>query len=227
MELLKLIVVLNYSEVPPGIDFKNKLLQILTGKSNQKLAPPPIVEGLQIRIKNKKMFFNVSSNKTGFEINQPTNKDFAILEAMSFFKTVFNTLQWKTVDRIGVRTQWIKPSKSTIENLISIYKEKFFKDVAILKSATDVGIALNFKDGERKINFSVGPMKKKQVVDMFLPPAPFDESTIPDAFSYVDYDYYFDSKSKYRNSDLENFIKHGIYLAEAKVKEVENAIGEI
>lgn len=218
MKLIKLIAAINYTEIPNGLDYRRKLLTLLTGKE-QNVGRLPFGENFELRVKGKKLFLNVGLDKTGFEINQPENEQAAISEGISFFKKVYNFVQWKTIDRIGVRSFWVDEYSIEFSELIGLYKEKFFKDVPLISKAPDVGFALTFKDGNRKINFSTGPMKKKQLVEELLPQAPFEEKDVPEIFAFIDYDYYLLEKNEYKNAFLEKFVNNAVLQAKTKVSE--------
>lgn len=217
MKLIKLIVSVQYKQVPKGLDYRSKLIDLFIDKKSQK--PPSFTEVFRTRVKDKKMFFIVSANKAGVEINQPSNEEAAVNECFSFFKKVNNLTQWESVDRIGVRSMWVEPWDLELNKLVDIYKTKIYKDTSLLKNADDVGAFLTLSDDLRKINFQTGPMGKKQLVNAFLPPAPFDETNLPEVFSFVDYDYYISGNTEYSNLTMEKFIKHAVEMGKTKSNE--------
>ena len=218
MKLFKLIVAINYTEIPSGLNYRTKLLTLLTGKE-QNAGKLPFGENFELRVNGKKLFLNVGLDKTGFEINQPESEQVAINEGISFFKKVYNFAQWKTIDRIGVRSFWVDTYSIEFSKLIELYKEKFFREVPLISRAPDVAFALTLKDGNRKINFNTGPIQKKQLVEVFLPQAPFEEKDVPETFAFVDHDYYLLEKNEYKNAFLEKFVNNAVLLAKTKASE--------
>lgn len=222
--LVKLIVVLHYSDPPKGLDYRTKLIKLLSKKTVKQSQAPAFREDFAVEVKDKRIFLKVGINQAGMEINQPKNAEIAINEAVGFFKRLSGLVQWQLFDKIGVRALWINPYKEKFEDLIALHKKNLFVNHKFIQDSEDVGIALTMSDEEKVINFNVGPMEKKQLVSQFLPPTSFDAETLPKVFTFIDYDYSLTKKTDYSNRVIEEFVKHAVQMGTSKAEEAIEAL---
>lgn len=123
--------------------------------------------------------------------------------------------------RIGNRFEFILPYEGPFDKLFTILKSNIYKEnIDQLGEIVDLGtFALTAKDGDHKINISLGPVRKHEITRK----NEFGNEGDPDVALLLDIDYYSDIKKEY---DLEKFIQKAWKFADKRSKEFIQSIKE-
>ena len=127
-----------------------------------------------------------------------------------------NYLQWGQMQRIGVRTFWTK-EVSDFDKLVATSKDILFKENSLLNEATDVALPLTLVNGNEKINYNFGPMKKEQLIQQFLNFK--NAENVPDVFAFIDTDYYGILDRNFSKNHFREFLNRAFEVSEKKVNE--------
>lgn len=192
MRQIKAILELRYENVPELFTHKKKILNAL-GESSQS-DDTSFVEHINIQVKNQYGHIAVEAFRTVITVERTEVK-----KAQEFILGVYsrleNILNIKDVKQIGYRCFFIDERDAKFEDLVSIYKENFYKDSALLASAVDVAVPLTFKLNGYRVNFMSGPMEPAQVKDMLE----YKDIVLKNSFfvdlDFIKYDEQINSKS--------------------------------
>lgn len=162
----------------------------------------------------------ISPKKVALEVNQPKNTISAKTICENFYKKAFDRVGWETINRFGVKLIWIWPVEKTMSEMVSAVRKAFYKDNSITNKSTDVAVDFSFNDGDRKAHYILGPMEKKQLAEMFLPPTPFDSRLLPDRFFFLLHDYYQENDQlKYTKDLMSSFLDEAVDVSQKLAEE--------
>ncbi|MEK7310895.1 MAG: hypothetical protein AAB382_02880 [Chloroflexota bacterium] len=148
----------------------------------------------QVTIHNKA---NTTFLRAGFRnvvivMEMPQNYKAFLNQALDFSTWTLDTLQVKKAERIGLRLIQIAERKH-FKLLVSTMRQRLFRlsdeDWSVIGGhPEDIGLPLTLSLGENKANFSLGPMKKEQLVDLFESSEVKDK--LPLVALFLDFDLY-------------------------------------
>lgn len=142
---------------------------------------------------NKRVF--VSFRNSGISINNLTNNQLFLDQALKYFGFLFNDKPFGekiNINRIGLRYRNLNKYEGPYEELVIKYHSSMFIIPEETKQAfgyqiTDVGFPLDFRDNQARIHTLSGPMSKEQALDFFK----FESNdTLPNCGFYIDIDYW-------------------------------------
>lgn len=167
---------------------------------------PHVAGGQAVRIvpKDRRISITVEVARFAINIEEPLKyKEVESLILDNLFR-LQSTMQWNKFSRIGYRTSSVK-SVNDFEDLVSLSKKKLFQDNSLVSSASDVALPLTLRDENKKINFSYGPMRKEEL-SRFGFEFQIDS---PDAFAYVDLDYFSTEEHGLSSNYVKSFLQSG------------------
>ncbi|MDP3024134.1 MAG: hypothetical protein Q8O10_01210 [candidate division Zixibacteria bacterium] len=140
---------------------------------------------------NKNQAF-LSFKNCGFVSALPDTKNYFEDQASKFLRTIFKLKEFKStpVTRLGVRSTFLNPYPGDFKSLFEKYKSKVIKPAdetmrALGGELIDIGVPLNFKDGDAYFNTMSGPMTSLQIKRFF----PIIE-TVPEVGLFFEIDYF-------------------------------------
>jgi hypothetical protein len=231
--LFKLIVEIKYPSNPPEI-FKFREKIIASVAKEDKVVPPNFSEGFSFNVKKRLMKVAVERERLAADMIFPENisnpMQYGEENISKLIRQINSSLDIKTIERIGVKTQWFTPVDINMEELIERFKEKFFlPSIDLISTAKDIAIVLNLEDNERLIHYNSGPMGQDQLkpfVEANFKEYGYDrEETIPNNIIFVDYDYFSNNKKEYSDSFVREFIGRAISKAHVSVTETSKILG--
>lgn len=161
---------------------------------------------------NKNFGAFVSYKNFGFISESPNDTDFFSENSKDFVKKTWNYIPTGKITRIGVRSTYLV-EQSNFEKALENLKKEFLnlnggKLEKFGGKLVDVGLPLNFKEGDVKFNINFGVMEKEQSSQFFI-----DEESVPDCGVFIDVDYFQDdnfSSVSAKQSNILQFIDNGL-----------------
>lgn len=184
----------------PFLDKKGEALDFLLKKYNYNRFRYIPNEGRVEVVSNnldKVLFFSVSN--FGFQVEGVEDLDIFKREVSSFFSTLKDFKIYQPTDflRIGTKTIIYSHLKGkNFDEMKRIYKDLFFKDLKKIEQKTktvfeDFGfIVEDVSKGNGMANIQTGPIKKDQVLEVFLGENEKYKNFIADAGYLLSIDYY-------------------------------------
>ncbi len=171
---------------------------------------------------NKNFGAIVSYKNFGFISESPNDTNFFSENSKDFVKKTWNYIPTGKITRIGVRSTYLV-EQSNFEKALENLKKEFLnlnggKLEKFGGELVDVGLPLNFKEGDIKFNINFGVMEKEQSSQFFI-----DEESVPDCGVFIDVDYFQDDNFSFvsaKQSNILQFIDNGL----TKSKSVMEAI---
>lgn len=225
MKLFKLIVEIRYSDdIPEPFQFREKILSTIASEEIKRQKN--VVDGFGMLIKKRNAKVAIESNRTAVDIviaSSITNStQYAKENLVKVFKHISKAIEFKNIERIGVRGNWLQYTNFTEKKLVEKFKNGFYKETPISKNAHDVSVAMTLSDGENLINYMAAPLTKTQLVTLVnanLKEFGHQEEDITaDTAIYIDFDYFNEKKMKYTDELLTSFISKSLEVANAKIK---------
>lgn len=222
MRLIKCTAEIRYTESTPEIfKFREKIINPLAGKS---VNLSHITDGVEFYIDKKNIRVVVQSVRTGADIiltsSIPNATEYAKNNLQKTFKQINSSLNIYEIQRIGIRGIWIHKLDIDMQKIVDLFKKKFFNSSSqLLKESVDLGIVLNFKIKNRKINLTFGPMNNTQfnqsidLAEKAFPDIKLNMG-IPENFVFIDFDYFLEGSQKYNDNTFSTFFEEAI--SEAK-----------
>jgi len=213
MNPIRTIIEIRYKDPAQQFTFISGIIRAVGGTPP---APSQLLFGgsVQIRLKDKKIM--VFAEPRRFALNIEENMTLDQLKGFinDMAGKINNHLQWGQMQRIGIRTFWIK-EVSDFDTLVTTSKGILFKENSLLNEATDVALPLTLINGSEKINYNFGPMKKEQLIQQ---PLNFkDVNNIPDVFAFIDTDYYGVLDRNFSKNYFRDFMNRAFEVSEKKV----------
>ena len=215
MNPIRTITEIRYKDPAQQFTFISGIIRAVGGNppsSNQLLFGGSV----QIRLKEKRVMVFAEPRRFALNIedNMTTDQLKNFINDMAM--KVNNHLQWGQMQRIGIRTFWVK-EVNDLDKLVSTSKDILFKENSLLDEAIDVALPLTLVNGDEKINYNFGPMKKQQLVQQFLNFK--DAENIPDYFAFIDTDYYGVLDRNFSKNYFREFLNRAFEVSEKKVNE--------
>lgn len=215
MNPIRTITEIRYKDPAQQFTFISGIIRAVGGTSP---SPNQLLFGgsVQIRLKDKKIMVFAEPRRFALNVEENMTTD----QLKSFINDmagkINNHLQWGQMQRIGIRTFWAK-EVNDFDKLIATSKEILFKENSLLNKATDVAFPLTLVNGDEKINYNFGPMKKEQLIQQFLNFK--DAENVPDAFAFIDTDYYGVFDRNFSKNYFREFLNRALEVSEEKVNE--------
>lgn len=161
---------------------------------------------------NKNFGAFVSYKNFGFISESPNDTDFFLENSKDFVKKTWNYIPTGKITRIGIRSTYLIEQSNFEKALENLKKEFLNLNSGKLEKfggeLVDVGLPLNFKEGDVKFNINFGVMEKEQSSQFFI-----DEESVPDCGVFIDVDYFQDdifSSVSVKQSNVLQFIDNGL-----------------
>ncbi len=160
-------------------------------------------------------------NRSGLYFENVENATDYIKKTNEYLTKLLERYNRTELSRIGNRFEFILPYEEPFEKLFKILKSNIYQDtVNEFGEIVDLGtFALTAKDGDHKINISLGPVRKHEITRK----NEFGNEGDPDVAFFLDIDYYSDIKKEY---DLEKFIESAWKFADKRSKQFIKSISE-
>lgn len=215
MNPIRIITEIRYKDPAQQFTFVNGIIRAVGGtppQSNQLLFGGSV----QIRLKDKKVMVFAEPRRFALNIEDDMTIDQLKIFINDIAVKINNHLQWGQMQRIGIRTFWAK-EVGDFDKLVVTSKDILFKQNSLVDEATDVALPLTLINGNEKINYNFGPMKKEQLVQQFLN---FKDATnIPNVFAFIDTDYYGILDRNFSKNYFRDFLNRAFDISEKKVNE--------
>lgn len=161
---------------------------------------------------NKHILKIFRHNSFAFIANKQTTNDFFLSESKKMCNKVWELFPHDSILRIGVRSSFYN-STDAFDTAFEGYKNKFLKlsnsDLNLFGGElTDIGMPLNFEEGDNFFNVSSGPMKRQQAKDVIRT----EDEDISENGLFVDVDYF--CQRKIGKRAIGNFIDEGVRKGE-------------
>lgn len=158
-------------------------------------------------------------NRSGLYFENVENATDYIKKTNEYLTKLLERYNRTELSRIGNRFEFILPYEEPFEKLFKILKSNIYQDtVNEFGEIVDLGtFALTAKDGDHKINISLGPVRKHEITRR----NEFSFEGDPDVALFLDIDFYSDIKKEY---DLDEFLQRAWRFADKKSKQFINSI---
>lgn len=180
-----------------------------------------VVSDKSIEIIDETKNFKIFSewNRSGLYFENVDDQSDYIKRTNEYLTKLLEHYNRTELSRIGNRFEFILPYKDPFEKLFKILKSNIYQEkVNEFGEIVDLGtFALTAKDGDHKINISLGPVRKHEITRK----NEFGNEGDPDVAFFLDIDYYSDIKKEY---DLEKFIESAWKFADKRSKQFINSI---
>ena len=221
MRLVKVITELRFSGSLKLLRSYEDLHLAILG---QELKQPErwITPGLTLEAKQKKLRTILEQKRCAVDLEEVPNTGYCVQTIAGIFKKVDDILSIPLLARIGVRTIWIEPFEGTFTDLLKVYKKSVLGSNILCEQASDVGLVLDFVDGDYNVSLTTGPMEAQQLKTQFLT---FEQETIPNVFIFGNIDRATTNETKYSNKFLNEFIQQGLGYGEEQAKTLIDILG--
>jgi hypothetical protein len=201
-----------------------KLVEIVTGKS-PKEEPPAGTMMVEIGDNPSKTKVIIQGNRIAIAVEQPNasqSKERLIELLKSIYKEV--NFEENSIDRIGVRTQWIQEWNGSFTSLMEKYRAVFYQKCSLVNEASDIAVSLTLEHDNYKVNYNSGPVRSNEAKEKWLV---FKERNIPHDFILVDIDRYASENVPTNNLiAIKQFILDSIKYGQNKTTETINILTE-
>jgi len=184
------------------LDYLGEWTEYLVNEMN---LPDWNIDINRLNLYDKKNQAFLGFKNCGFVSISPDTRNYFEDQASKFLRAIFKLEEFKPlpVTRMGVRSAFLMSYAGNFESIFQKYKDKVIKPTdkaleALNGQLIDLGVPLNFKDGEAYFNTMTGPMTSLQIKRFF----PTIEST-PDVGLFFEIDYF---KENIGNEQLEQLI---------------------
>lgn len=175
-----------------------------------------------------KIDFSSDSNKNikaqfsylGFSVSSesPNNRSYLVGNLKTIIEDTWEYWSHNSIKRTGARSTYVIEVDS-FKEIFGLIKEKFLIPGGLnicSSSLYDIGISLNFSDGEKFSHVSIGPMEEKQIKENFPDQTKKD---LPKNALFIDIDSFKNSLSpNIQKKDLISLIKE-LFIENEKIKE--------
>jgi hypothetical protein len=202
MNPIRSVVEIRFGEPSRRYDFISGVARAL----GSQVPPTPLGQRLRVQPRGRRVSINVEATRFWINVEEELKaKEFETI-VLDYMVKLQENLQWGKLSRIGYRMMWVKAAED-FEQLAKVSKQKLFQDNPIISSAIDVALPLTLADGNRKINFIYGPMKKEELTSNHG--FEFDVTAQPDVFAFIDIDYYSSEKQNFSPRQVRAFLESG------------------
>ena len=141
-------------------------------------------------------------HRSGLYFENVEDPDFYIKKTSEYLTKILDHYNRRTLKRIGNRFEFVLPYQGSFEELFKILKSNIYKEkIDELGEIVDLGVtALTAQEADRKINISVGPVRKEEITRK----NEFQYDEDPGVALFLDIDYYSDIQKEYA---VETFIR--------------------
>jgi hypothetical protein len=178
-------------------------------------------QSIEIIDENKNFKIFSEWNRSGLYFENLENATDYIRKTNEYLTKLLEQYNRTQLSRIGNRFEFILPYDGPFEELFKTLKTNVYKEkIDEFGEIVDLGtFALTAKDGDHKINISLGPVRKHEITRK----NEFKFDTDPEVALLLDIDYYSDIKKEY---ELETFIQQAWKFADNKSKQFIKSISQ-
>ncbi|GEM_PF-2450318 len=222
MEIIKFFVELRYKGLHRLFTVYDQLYATLTGEEVERA--PVIIPGFGLGVKEKKMRLIVDPERSVVDMEYVPNPGYCIDIVMQVFRRINELIPLPPLIRLGARSFWIKPANISFEELVLRYKDRLFKENALVQSSVDVGLSLRSEHEGCGVNISFRPAELVSLQSLLFSPP----SELPQVSTFLDIDYYLRTEGlDYSEKDIRDFVKRAYDFAIGTSQKVEAIIVEV
>lgn len=201
---------------PPESDSIDDLINELGAnlvKSNEEKRD--FSKGLRIDFSDVKGFIGFNEKELVFQVEEVMKvKDFK-KSALNIIEVCYSFLKFD-VDSVFLDNLWVK-KVDDFDVLVSKIKNKFFKNNSLIQGAADVAVPLTFYDGDNRIDFLFGPMRRDEFLARFASDKR-SKKEVPDFMAVISTRYVYSENFSYSVTSLDKFIRSSIEYNKLKVE---------
>ncbi|MBI1803589.1 MAG: hypothetical protein HY033_02000 [Ignavibacteriae bacterium] len=214
MRPIRSILEIRYENPAKQFNFLRGLIQAIGGtpKTGNELQ---IIQKVRIPINNRRISIHLEATRYAINIEEQLEEKELGKILLDLSEKINSQLQWGTALRIGLRMMWTK-EVSDFEKLVNLSKQKLFSDNSLVNESIDVAVPLTLLDGENRINYNYGAMKREE---LSIQGFEFETTMkdVSDFFAFIDVDYFALPNRTFSASYLRGFIGKAIPVAQKKL----------